>query len=221
MTQEHVASSRRGSVLLADDHAIVRDGISKLLTDFGFQVVGAVGDGQALMDAARQLEPDVIVTDISMPGPVSGLDAVAQLRAEGSRSKVIVLTMHHDAELAAHATRAGASGYLIKHAAGEELVTAIEQVLQGMVYLASAVTKDLLERLAAGPALPAATHLTPRQREVLRLIADGLRMKEIASTLGLSTRTVETHKYEMMRTLGVDSTAGLVRYALEQGLIQR
>jgi len=215
---DQFSTSHRPTVLLADDHAIVRDGIAKLLADFGFDVVGTVGDGQALLEAAKRLDPDVIVTDISMPGPVNGLDAVGRLRASGCRGKIIVLTMHPDAELAAHATRAGASGYLLKHSAGEELVSAIEQALQGRVYLTPAVTRELLERLGSGNDAP---QLTPRQREVLRLIADGMRMKEIASTLGLSTRTVETHKYEMMRILGVDSTAGLVRYALEHGLIVR
>jgi len=215
-----MAAPTRATVLLADDHVIVRDGIAKLLEDFGFNVVGAVGDGQALLEAAKRLNPDVIVTDISMPGQINGLEALTRLRTDGCRSKIIVLTMHHDAELAAHATRSGASGYLLKHAAGEELVTAIEQVLQGRVYLTPAVTRDLLERLADGPKRDA-PQLTPPQKEVLRLIADGMRMKEVASTLGLSTRTVETHKYEMMRILGVDSTAALVRYALEHGLISR
>ena len=210
----------RATVVLADDHAIVRDGIAKLLVDFGFDVVGAVGDGEALLDTVRRLKPDVIITDISMPGPVSGLDALSRLRDENSQSKVIVLTMHHDAELAAHATRAGAAGYLLKHAAGEELVTAIETVMQGRVYLTPAVVTGLLERLASGPDL-AKPQLTARQREVLQLVADGMRMKEIASKLGLSTRTVETHKYEIMRILGVDSTAALVRYALEHGLVTR
>jgi len=215
-----MATVSRPTVVLADDHVIVRDGIAKLLADFGFDVIGAVGDGLALLEAVKRLDPDIIVTDISMPGPINGLDAVARLRAEGCRGKIIVLTMHHDADLAAHATRVGASGYLLKHSAGEELVSAIEQVLQGRVYLTPAVTRELLERLAAGPDRDE-PQLTPRQREVLRLIADGMRMKEIASTLGLSTRTVETHKYEMMRILGVDSTATLVRYALEHGLIER
>ena len=213
-------AATRPTVVLADDHVIVRDGIAKLLADFGFDVVGAVGNGQALLEAAKRLDPDVIITDISMPGPINGLDAVARLHADGSRSKIIVLTMHHDAELAEHATRAGASGYLLKHSAGEELVSAIEQVLQGRVYPTPAVTRELLERLATGPGRET-PQLTPRQREVLRLIADGMRMKEIAATLGLSTRTVETHRYEMMRILGVDSTATLVRYALEHGLIER
>jgi DNA-binding NarL/FixJ family response regulator len=213
-------ATARPTVVLADDHVIVRDGIAKLLDDFGFEVIGTVGDGQALLEAAKRLDPDVIITDISMPGPVNGLDAVGRLRAAGTRSKIIVLTMHHDAELAAHATRAGASGYLLKHSAGEELVSAIEQVLQGRVYLTPAVTRELLERLTTGPGREA-PQLTPRQREVLRLIADGMRMKEIGATLGLSTRTVETHKYEIMRILGVDSTAALVRYALEHGLIER
>jgi DNA-binding NarL/FixJ family response regulator len=215
-----MATVSRPTVVLADDHAIVRDGIAKLLADFGFDVIGAVGDGLALIEAVKRLDPDIIITDISMPGPINGLDAVARLRTEGCRGKIIVLTMHHDADLAAQATRVGASGYLLKHSAGEELVSAIEQVLQGRVYLTPAVTRELLERLASGPDRDE-PQLTPRQREVLRLIADGMRMKEIASTLGLSPRTVETHKYELMRILGVDSTATLVRYALEHGLIER
>jgi DNA-binding NarL/FixJ family response regulator len=126
-----------------------------------------------------------------------------------------VLTMHHDAELAARAVRGGASGYLLKESAGEELVNAIHQALQDRVYLTPAMTKGVMERMAGEP-LP---QLTPRQLDVLRLILEGRRMKEIAALLNLSTRTVETHKYEMMETLGVDSTTALVRYALEHRLI--
>lgn len=206
----------RPTVLLADDHTIVTEGLISLLRG-EFDVVGSVGDGQLLVATAKRLRPDVIVTDISMPG-ISGLDALRQLRAEHVTSRVIVLTMHADPDLGADVMRAGAAGYLLKHAAGEELMTAIHEVLQGRVYLTPAMTKDVLERLSA-PAGVAQTPLTPRQREVLRLIVEGRRMKEIAAALQLSTRTVETHKYDMMETLGVQSTAELVRYALQHGLV--
>ena len=163
-----------------------------------------------------RLRPDVIVTDLSMPG-LSGLDVLSRLKAARIDSKVIVLTMHHDAELATRAIRAGASGFLLKDSAGEELVNAIHQALQGRVYLTPAVTKGVMERMAGdGQTEP---QLTARQLDVLRLILLGKRMKEIAATLNLSTRTVETHKYEMMDVLGVHSTTELVRYALDHRLI--
>ena len=207
---------RRVNVLIADDHAIVKDGLVSLLKD-SYEVVGAVVDGQRLLDEARRLRPDVIVTDVSMPG-MSGLDVMARLKADGVDSKVIVLTMHNDAEMAAQALRAGASGFLLKQSAGEELVTAIEQVLQGRVYLTPAVTRDVMERMA-NPDTPRGAQLTARQRDVLRMIVEGRRMKEIAAALHLSTRTVESHKYEMMQVLGLHSTAELVRYALQHRLV--
>ena len=207
---------RRNTVLLADDHAIVTEGLARLLRDHDFDVVGAVGDGQALIDAAKRLRPDVIVTDLSMPG-LSGLDVLARLKAEGIDSKVIVLTMHKDADLATVAMRGGASGFLLKESAGDELLAAIRQTLQGGVYLAPALTRDVMERMAGGSGA-SEPQLTVRQRDVLRLIVKGQRMKEIAANLGLSARTVETHKYEMMETLGLHSTAELVRYALDRRL---
>ena len=176
-----------------------------------------MGDGHLLIDAAKRLRPDVIVTDLSMPG-LSGLDVLARLKTEGIDSKVIVLTMHNDASLATVAMRGGASGFLLKESAGEELLAAIRQALQGRVYLTPALTRDVMERMA-GSAGAAEPQLTPRQRDVLRLIVKGQRMKEIAANLGLSTRTVETHKYEMMETLGLHSTAELVRYALDRRLV--
>ena len=207
---------RRNTILLADDHAIVTEGLARLLRDHDFDVVGAVGDGQALIDAAKRLRPDVIVTDLSMPG-LSGLDVLARLKAEGIDSKVIVLTMHKDADLATVAMRGGASGFLLKDSAGDDLLAAIRQVLQGGVYLAPALTLDVMERMA-GSSGASEAKLTVRQRDVLRLIVKGQRMKEIAANLGLSTRTVETHKYEMMEALGLHSTAELVRYALDRRL---
>ena len=208
--------TRRTTVLIADDHTIVKEGLVSLLTAHDFDVVGAVGDGEALLEAARKLRPDVIVTDLSMPG-LTGLDVLILLKAERIESKVVVLTMHNDGKRATEALRAGASGFLLKESAGEELITAINQALQGRVYLTPAVTKAVMERMGApdGPAEPV---LSARQREVLRLIVKGQRIKEIAAALQLSTRTVETHKYEIMNVLDVHSTAELVRYAIEHNL---
>ena len=208
---------RRTTILLADDHAIVKEGLVSLLKEHGFDVVGAVGDGLALVDAAKRLRPDVIITDVSMP-KLSGLEALTRLTAADMPSKIIVLTMHNDAELATRALRAGASGFLLKEAAGEELVNAIRQVTQGRVYLSPAVTRDVINRIAS-PAARAEPQITPRQRDVLRLMMLGQRMKEIAATLDLSPRTVESHKYEMMQVLGVRSTAELVRYAIDHRLV--
>ena len=208
---------RRPKVLLADDHAMVVEGLAALLNE-RFDLVGTVGDGSALLDAARKLRPDVIIADMAMP-VLSGLEALRRLKAVKSAAKVIILTMHADPDLAAEAFRAGASGYVLKLSAGEELVTAIEDVVQGRTYLTPLITRDVISKLTE-PAAKAAVKLSPRQREVLRFIAEGRRMKEIAAILDLSTRTVESHKYEMMRSLGVESTAELVRYAIQIGLIE-
>ena len=207
---------RRPTVLLADDHVIVTDGLARILKEAHFDVVGAVRDGQHLLDAAIRLRPDVIITDLSMPG-LTGLDVLARLKTAHLESKVIVLTMHHDADLATDAIRGGASGFLLKESAGDELLAAVRHALEGKVYITPAVTRDVMERMAGG-AKASAPQLTPRQHDILRLIVKGQRMKEIAASLGLSTRTVEGHKYEMMETLGVTSTAELVRYALDRRL---
>ena len=207
---------RQPTVLLADDHAIVTDGLAKILEDAGFDVVGAVRDGHQLVEAAKKLRPDVIITDLSMPG-LSGIDVLARVKTERLESKVIVLTMHHDADLATDAIRGGASGFLLKESAGDELIAAVRHALEGKVYITPTVTRDVMARMA-GTARANEPQLTPRQRDILRLIVKGQRMKEIAANLGLSTRTVEGHKYEMMETLGVTSTAELVRYALDRRL---
>jgi len=207
---------RHARVLLADDHTMVAQGLASLLRE-EFDLVGTVGDGQALIDAAQRLQPDVIVADMTMP-VMDGLEALHRLKAQRSPAKVIFLTMHADAQLATEALRAGASGYVLKHAAGEELLSAMQEVLQGRTYLTPLLAQDVLSSLMA-PEKQAAVTLTPRQREVLRLIAEGWRLKEIAAALQLSPRTVETHKYAMMRALGVQSTAELVRYAIHLGLV--
>ena len=211
---DRIRAMRLPTVLIADDHKILTEGLVSLLKG-RFDVVGTVADGHALVDAADRLRPDVIITDVNMPS-LSGLDALSRLKRQGINSKVIILTMHGESGVAAQAIKAGASGFLLKDSAGEELVEAIESVLNGRVYLTPAVTRDVLETLQRPDT--AKIELTPRQRDVLRLIVQGHRMKEIAVTLSLSTRTVETHKYEMMRALGVQSTAELVRWAITNGL---
>ena len=143
----HMPTPRRTTVLIADDHAIVMEGLVTLLKEHDFDVVGAVGDGQKLIEAARRLKPDVIVTDLSMP-ELSGLDVLGKLKDERIDSKVVVLTMHNDGERATQALKAGASAFLLKESAGEELVTAIHQALQGRVYLTPAVTRAVMERMA-------------------------------------------------------------------------
>lgn len=207
---------RRPTVLLADDHVVFTDGIVRILAEH-FDVVGTVTDGSSLAEAAARLHPDVIVTDISMP-TLSGLEGLRQLKAQHDDSRVIFLTMHADARLAAEAFRHGAKGFVLKQSSGEELVKAIDAVLQGHKYMSSALTDDVLA-LMSGPADPPGVDLSPRQREVLRLIVNGHRMKEIAGSLNLSPRTVETIKYEMMRDLNVHSTTELVRYAIEHRLV--
>jgi len=200
----------RATILLADDHAIVAEGLARLLGP-EFTLLGTVTDGSQLLEAARRHRPDVIVSDVAMPG-MTGLEVLRRLRAESLPSRVIFLTMHADAPLAAEALRAGAAGFVVKHAAGEELLTAIHEALAGRTYLTPRLTKDVLE-------LTQKT-LTARQREVLGLIAKGRTMKEIAAELGLSARTVETHKYQMMEALRVTSTAELIRHAIEYGLTE-
>ena len=157
--------TRRHTVLLADDHTIVTDGLSRILQEADFEVVGAVRDGLRLIDAATLLRPDVIITDLSMP-VLSGLEVLARLKAQRLDSKVIVLTMHHDADLAADAIRAGASGFLLKESAGDELLTAVRHALDGKVYISPTVTKDVMERMAGacedeGTAADAATTRHP------------------------------------------------------------
>lgn len=205
-------------VLLADDHTLVAEGLKSLLKD-PFDLVGVVHDGRALLEAAEQLRPDVIVTDISMP-LLNGLDAVKQIRARHPETRVIILTMHKDTHLAASAFRAGVSGYLLKISPGEELVKAIREVAQGRSYVTTLLAKDLINLLMDNNALREnESPLTPRQREVLQLIAEGRTMKEVAGVLNISPRTAESHKYDIMQALSVQTTAELIQCAMRMHLV--
>jgi DNA-binding NarL/FixJ family response regulator len=205
----------RTTLLIADDHAVVAQALAQMLAR-AYDVVAIVNDGVEVVEAARRLRPDVIVSDLSMPG-LSGLDALRRLKAEGVRTRVIFLTMYDDPALAAEAMRAGASGYLLKQAAGEELLAAIRDVLAGRVYVSPKLAGDVIASIAS-PRPASDDKLTLRQREVLRLVAQGKSMKEVAAVLHLSPRTVETHKYEMMHSLGVHTTAELIRFAYQHGM---
>jgi len=202
----------RRTVLLADDHVIVADGLRSLL-DRHFELLGSVGDGIALVEAAKRLKPAVIVSDIAMP-VMGGLEALREVVALGLPSRMILLTMLDDAHLATEAFRLGAWGYLLKSSAGEELIAAIHQVLAGRAYLAPSITKSVMSSIAAASPPDRAPRLTARQQQVVRLIAQGKGMKEIAAILNLSRRTVESHKYEAMQLLGLKNTAELIQYAL-------
>ena len=205
-------------VLLADDHVVVAHGLAELLKD-SFDLIGIVHDGRALLERVEQLRPDVVVTDISMP-LLNGLDAIKQLRERYPRIKVVVLTMHGDTELAVRAFRSGANGYLLKVSPEEEFITAIEQVAKGLSYVSPLIAKDLIDVLINPDRKDdgGERQLTSRQREVLQLIAEGRTMKEVASILSISPRTAESHKYEIMQVLGVDTTAALVQYAVRAKL---
>jgi DNA-binding NarL/FixJ family response regulator len=207
-------------ILLADDHPMVLDGVAKILGD-EFDVVGKVEDGRALVAAAQELNPDIIVTDMTMP-LLHGLEACRQLqRLVGS--KVIFLTMHVDVAYAREAFEAGASGYLLKRSAASELVEAIHTVIQGRTYLTPLVFLDDQIPLEYGflSRVPILKHLTPRQREVLQLIAEGKSIKEIAVILSLSVKTVGFHKTKLLETLHLQSNADLTKFALSHGLVEQ
>jgi DNA-binding NarL/FixJ family response regulator len=208
--------ARRPSILIADDHVLVVEGLRRLLED-AFDVVGTVEDGRTLLTAAERLKPDVVLVDGSMP-LLNGIDACARLRILVPSSRVVVLTMHADRSYAAEAFSAGAAGYVLKGSAPSELVRAIRTVLRGGRYVARALPASVLarERLA-GEALPG--HLTPRQREVLQLVAEGRGAKQIAAVLRISVKTVEFHKARLMDQLALRSTAELTRYAVQHGIV--
>jgi DNA-binding NarL/FixJ family response regulator len=204
-------------VLLADDHRIVAEGLKGLLAD-EFDLVDIVEDGRALVKAARELRPDVIVADISMPH-LNGIDALAQLKSDNPGVRVVFLTMHRDVAYARRALEAGAAGFVLKHAAPAELVIALRAALQGRTFIAPDLAAELLRTAKQRGRADPVTALTQRQREILQLLAEGKSAKEIASALGLSARTVEDHKYRMMESLGIENSAELIHFAIKHGLL--
>jgi DNA-binding NarL/FixJ family response regulator len=206
-------------VLLADDHLVVAEGFRALLGDT-FDLVGTVHDGRALIAAAEELMPDVIVTDISMP-LLNGLDAMRQIKAQLPAARFVVVTMHRETQLAVEAFRAGATGYVLKVSPAEELIACIREVARGGAFVTSLLSKDLVTLLLEARGKPESESglLTGRQREVLQLIAEGRTMKEVAAMLQISPRTAESHKYDIMQALGVTTTAELVQYAVRAKIV--
>jgi DNA-binding NarL/FixJ family response regulator len=208
---------KRPKVLLADDHVLIAQALQHLL-QAEFDVVGIVSDGRALLKAAGELLPDVAVVDIGMP-LLNGLDAGEQLKALHPHIKVIYLTQNREPRFAVEAFRRNASGYLLKDSAASELTIAIREALRGKSYVSPLIAPGMLE-----PALnlnhpPGSRELSPREREVLQLLAEGKAMKEVAALLDISPRTVEFHKYRIMELLGVKTNAELVQQAIKLGLI--
>jgi len=203
-------------VLLADDHRIVAEGLKGILAE-EFELVGIAEDGRALVKAARDLRPDVIVADISMPH-LNGIDALAPLKRDNPDVRVVFLTMHRDAAYARRALEAGASGYVLKHSAPAELVLAVRAALQGNTFITPDLAAEVFRTAKDKDSNPLAA-LTPRQREILQLLAEGKSAKEIGAALDLSARTVEFHKYAMMEALRIDNSAELIRFAIKHGLI--
>lgn len=215
-----MSSHSRPRVLLADDHRMMADGLRSLLAT-EFDVVGVVEDGRAMVEAAKDLRPDVIVADVTMPH-LSGIDALALLSREGVQTRVVFLTMHRDVAYARRALDEGALGFVLKHAAASELLTAVRAALAGKTYLTPALAGEVLGAMKAGgdrAADPVAA-LTPRQREILHLLAEGQSAKEIGTTLDISARTVEFHKYQMMERLDVKTSAELIHFAIKHGVVE-
>jgi DNA-binding NarL/FixJ family response regulator len=208
-------------VLLAEDHWLVRASFKSLLTDFaGIEVVAEAGDGREALELIAQHRPDLVLMDISMPG-LNGLEATRRIVKEHPGIKVIVLSMHAGEEYVLQALRAGASGYVLKGAAPGELELAIASVARGERFLSPAISKQVIEVYLGRVAKPASSleQLTPRQREILQLVAEGKSSKQIAQLLNASIKTIESHRASLMERLDIHDVAGLVRYAIRHGLV--
>lgn len=215
--QEPILAKAR--ILVADDHTLVAEAFKRLLEP-EFEVVGTVGDGRALLRAAAELKPDVALIDLNMP-LLNGLDAGEQLKQSMPKIKLIVLTMNEEPEIAAETMGKWASAYVLKKSAGSELLKAVRDVLRGGTYV-TPVLEEGVTRLAAREARgDSGRTLTPRQREVLQLLAEGHTMKEAAAILHVATRTVAFHKYRIMQDFGLENNSELLRFAMKQGLVTR
>jgi DNA-binding NarL/FixJ family response regulator len=212
-------------ILVVDDHAVVRRGVRALLEGHpGWEVCGEAGTGREAVEKAGRLKPDIVVLDLSLP-ELNGLEATRQILRESPRTEVLVLTMHHSEELAQQVLQAGARGYILKSDAGESLVAAVETLVRREPFLTPRLTELVLERYVRGPGgregdSDGGIVLTPREREVVLLVAEGSSSKAIASALGISVKTVETHRTNVMRKLRLRSVSELVRYAIRNGLVE-
>ncbi len=210
----------RPRVIIADDHQILMEGVRSLLEP-EFDLVASVENGRELVAKAKEVRPDVVIADISMP-LLNGIDAAQQILSDNPRARIVFLTMHADMAYAAEAFRVGAAGYVLKKSAASELVTAIQEVLKGGVYVTPPIAKAMMRDAFSGRTSKAArpgASMTPRQREVLQLVVEGHSIKEIASILGLSPKTVEFHKYRIMEVLDIRTTAQLTQYAVKHGVV--
>jgi DNA-binding NarL/FixJ family response regulator len=210
-------------VLLVDDHTLVRAGLRSLLESLHeVEVVGEAGDGHEALRLAEALRPDVVLLDVGMPG-LNGLEVAGRLATSDTSIRVLILSMHTSEEYVLRALRAGCAGYLLKGSAVSELEMAVRAVARGEIYLSPAVSKRVVDDYVSrtGGAADPLDALTPRQREILQLAAEGHSSKEIARTLGLSPRTVEAHRAQLMERLDIHDLAGLVRFALRVGLVTR
>lgn len=210
----------RPRILLADDHRIVAEGLKSLLSQ-DFELAGMVEDGRALVEAAKRLHPDVIVADVAMPH-LNGLAALTQLKKIDPDVKVVFLTMHQEVEYARRAIEGGAAGFVLKHSAPAELVAAIRAALAGKTYITPTLAGEVFAAIRQHPpdAPDPVALLTPRQREILQLLAEGRSAKETADVLGISTRTVEFHKYQLMENLKLHNSAELIHFAMKHGIVE-
>ena len=209
----------RPRVLLADDHRMVAEALKSMLEQ-EFELLAVVDDGRQLVETAQRLRPDVIVADISMPH-LNGIDALVQLKKDNPAVRVVFLTMHKDAAYARRALDAGACGYVLKHSAQTELFLAVHAALEGKTYITPTLAGEVFRDLKISPTTPVdhAAALTPRQREILQLFAEGCSAKEIGSRLDISPRTVEFHKYHLMESLKLQSSAELIHFAIKNGIV--
>ncbi len=207
----------RPRVLIADDHELLAEAFQKLL-EAEVEVVGKVLDGRALLAEATRLKPDIVVLDISMP-KLNGLEAGERLKKIMPDVKLIFLTIHEDPDLAVEAFRLGASGYLLKGSAASELFQAVQEVSRGRTYVTPLIAEGMIESFAQHPERRKVSKLTPRQREILQLLAEGNSMKEVAAILNIAPRTVAFHKYRMMEVLGLKSNAELLRLAIKEQMV--
>jgi len=214
-------SFRNRTVVLADDHTLVRAGVRSLLQTFpNVEVLAETGDGLEALQLVEDLQPDLLLLDITLPG-MNGLEVADRLRRAGARSRVLMLSMHAGPEYVARALRAGATGYLIKDSAVSELEQALRKVFLGRRYLSRSIDEEVVEGFvkSAGATRSDLSVLTPRQREILQLIAEGLGTRQVAERLNISIKTVETHRAQIMERLGIRDVPGLVRFAIRVGLI--